>query len=110
MLFSPYELVVGKLLKFETAKMKHCFEGFDTAWTIAQDKIKRFIERKERGELTENEQASYLSRALDRQKEEGSNVSVRDVTELAFTSMFAAVDTTSLVLCPRVCYFVFQAQ
>mmetsp|Transcript_5947 Transcript_5947/g.13517 ORF Transcript_5947/g.13517 Transcript_5947/m.13517 type:complete len:618 (+) Transcript_5947:40-1893(+) len=98
LLLSPYDFVVGKLLKFETARMKHCFEGFDTTWAIAQDKVGRFIERKERGELSENEQASYLFRALDRQKEEGSNVSAREVTELAFTGLFAAVDTTSGVL------------
>eukprot|EP00579_Thalassiosira_antarctica_P019371 CAMPEP_0201954862 /NCGR_PEP_ID=MMETSP0904-20121228/2682_1 /ASSEMBLY_ACC=CAM_ASM_000553 /TAXON_ID=420261 /ORGANISM="Thalassiosira antarctica, Strain CCMP982" /LENGTH=606 /DNA_ID=CAMNT_0048498953 /DNA_START=1 /DNA_END=1821 /DNA_ORIENTATION=+ len=98
MLFSPYEIIVGKLLKLETSKMKHCFEGFDAAWAIARDKIESFIERKERGELSENEQVSYLSRALDRQKEEGSNVTVREVMELAFISMFAAVDTTSSVL------------
>jgi len=98
MLFSPYENIVGNLLGFETAKIKHCFAGFDTAWSIAQDKIGRFIERKERGELTDNEQVSYLSRALDRQKEEGSNVSVQEVKELAFTGLFAAVDTTSSVL------------
>mmetsp|Transcript_3196 Transcript_3196/g.5817 ORF Transcript_3196/g.5817 Transcript_3196/m.5817 type:complete len:607 (+) Transcript_3196:243-2063(+) len=98
MIFSPYELIVGKILKCETSKMKHCFEGFDAAWAIARDKIESFIERKERGELSENEQVSYLSRALDRQKEEGSNVTVREVMELAFLSMFAAVDTTSSVL------------
>ena len=66
MLFSPYEFIVGKLLKFETSKMKHCFEGFDAAWAIAQDKIERFIERKERGEFSDNEQVFYLSRAIDR--------------------------------------------
>eukprot|EP00567_Pseudictyota_dubia_P007532 CAMPEP_0197443154 /NCGR_PEP_ID=MMETSP1175-20131217/8979_1 /TAXON_ID=1003142 /ORGANISM="Triceratium dubium, Strain CCMP147" /LENGTH=574 /DNA_ID=CAMNT_0042973751 /DNA_START=162 /DNA_END=1886 /DNA_ORIENTATION=+ len=98
MLFSPYELIVGNLLKFETAKMKHCFEGFDAAWAVAQDKIEQFRERKDLGQLTENEQVSYLSRALERQKEDGSNVSVRDVTEIAFISLFAAVDTTSSVL------------
>eukprot|EP00579_Thalassiosira_antarctica_P028303 CAMPEP_0202028336 /NCGR_PEP_ID=MMETSP0905-20130828/63394_1 /ASSEMBLY_ACC=CAM_ASM_000554 /TAXON_ID=420261 /ORGANISM="Thalassiosira antarctica, Strain CCMP982" /LENGTH=830 /DNA_ID=CAMNT_0048592037 /DNA_START=106 /DNA_END=2595 /DNA_ORIENTATION=- len=98
MIFSRYELIIGKLLKFETPMMKHCFEGFDAAWAIARDKIESFIERKERGELSENEQVSYLSRALDRQKEEGSNVTVREVMELAFISMFAAVDTTASVL------------
>ena len=46
--------------------MKHCFKGFDATWAIAWDKIERFIERKERGEFSENEQVSYLSCALDR--------------------------------------------
>mmetsp|Transcript_29719 Transcript_29719/g.60341 ORF Transcript_29719/g.60341 Transcript_29719/m.60341 type:complete len:331 (+) Transcript_29719:472-1464(+) len=97
-LFSPYEMIVGKLLGFETARMRKAFAGFDTAWEIAQDKIESFTQRKEKDLLTENEQVSYLSRALDRQKEEGSNVSVRDVQELAFTGLFAAVDTTSSML------------
>ena len=47
LLFSPYERVVGKLLKFETANMKHRFEGFGIAWAIAQDKVRRFIENNE---------------------------------------------------------------
>ena len=55
MLFPPYEFIIGKLLKFETFNMKHCFGGFDAAWAIARGKIERFIGRKERGELSENE-------------------------------------------------------
>ena len=98
MIFSPYEIFMGNIMGFETAKMRHAFAGFDTAWVIAQEKIESFTERKERGQLTENEQLSYLSRALDRQQEEGSGVSVREVQELAFSSLFAAVDTTSSML------------
>ena len=71
--------------------MKHCFEGFNITWEIAQEKVSRFIEKKEQGQLTENEQASYLCRALDRRKEEGNYVTLREVT-------FAAVDTMSGVL------------
>ena len=69
-----YELVVGKLLKFETERMKQCFRGFDEAWAVLLDKAKRFIERKEKGDLTENEHASYLCRALDQGMEDGCNV------------------------------------
>lgn len=98
MIFSPYELLMGKVLKRETAAMRHCFEGFDEAWSIAQDKVQSFIERQKRGELTPNEQSSYLARAFKRQKEDGSNVSVREVVEIAFAGLFAAVDTTSSVL------------
>ena len=89
---------MGNIMGFETAKMRQAFFGFDTAWAISQEKIESFTERKERGQLTENEQLSYLSRALDRQQEEGSGVSVREVQELAFSSLFAAVDTTSSML------------
>ena len=91
LLLSPFDLIVGKMPKFETAKMKHCFEGFNITWEIAQEKVSRFIEKKEQGQLTENEQASYLCRALDRRKEEGNYVTLREVT-------FAAVDTISGVL------------
>lgn len=97
MLFSPWENIVGRLMKLETAKMKIAFQGFDTAWEIAKNKMDDFIKRKERGELTENEEASYFNRALERQKEE-SNVSLKEVKEIAFIGLFAAVDTTSSVL------------
>lgn len=44
------------------------------------------------------EQRYYLSKALDRQLDPDSQVSVREVKELAFAGVFFAVDTTSSVL------------
>ena len=78
--------------------MRQEFFGFDTAWAISQEKIESFTERKERGQLTENEQLSYLFQAIDHKWEEGSGVSVRKVQELAFNIIFKAVDTTSSML------------
>lgn len=98
MIFSPYEQIMGKMMGFETAKRKHAYRGWDEAWAIAQRKINSFTERKKLGELTENERVSYLSRALDRQREEGCELSIKEVEELAFTGLFAAVDTTSSML------------
>ena len=98
MLFSPYEYVVGNLLNFETAQMKYCFEGLDNSWAIAQRKVDDFIKRREAGELSENEVVSYLSRALDRQEDECSDVSVKEVMELVFIGLSTAIDTTSSVL------------
>ena len=48
--------------------------------------------------MTDNEKASYLARAIERQTTEKSNVSVQEVVELAWTGLFAAVDTTSASL------------
>ena len=70
---------MGNIMGFETAKMRQAFFGFDTAWAISQEKIESFTERKERGQLTENEQLSYLFQDIDHKWEEGSGVSVREV-------------------------------
>jgi cytochrome P450 len=97
-LVSPYEMVLGNQLGLSTKKCQFAFANFDKCWEIAQAKIERFGERNKLGQLSVNEKASYLARALDRQLEEGCNVSLREVHELAFAGLFAAVDTTSSVL------------
>lgn len=97
-LIDPYETVVGKHLGIKTSKYETMSEGFDIAWEIGFQKIQRFMERLKRNELNENEKASYLARAIERQASENSNVTIREVQELAWTGLFAAVDTTSAAL------------
>ena len=97
-LMDPYETIVGNHLGIKTKKYKTMSEGFDVAWAIGRKKIDGFMERLVKNELNENEKASYLARAIERQAEESSNVSIREVQELAWTGLFAAVDTTSAVL------------
>jgi cytochrome P450 len=97
-LFDPYETVMGNVLQVRTAKYQRMSDGLDIAWDIGQKKIHGFLHRLQNNELTENEKASYLARAIERQATEKSNVSVQEVLELAWTGLFAAVDTTSASL------------
>ena len=45
--------------------------------------------RRERGELDEFEQHSYLAHAVERQQAEGSSVSAREMKELCMVSLMA---------------------
>mmetsp|Transcript_1277 Transcript_1277/g.2346 ORF Transcript_1277/g.2346 Transcript_1277/m.2346 type:complete len:287 (-) Transcript_1277:100-960(-) len=89
---------MGNVLQVRTAKYQRMSDGLDIAWDIGQKKIHGFLQRLQNNELTENEKASYLARAIERQATEKSNVSVQEVLELAWTGLFAAVDTTSASL------------
>lgn len=96
--FDLVETLVCNPLGITTKKQKECFEHFDKAWEIGAKKIEKFVERKEQGSLNENEINSYLNRAIDRQKEADSGVSVEEAQELVFMGLFAAVDTTASYL------------
>jgi len=75
------------------------FEGaMDIVNKIANQKILAFKEKWERGELNENEKASYFARAFERQKQEGT-VSVKEMMEISMISLNAGVDTTSSFIC-----------
>jgi len=97
-LMDPYETVMGNVLGVRTKKYQTMSDGLDIAWNIGNKKIAGFMDRLMKNELNENEKASYLARAIERQAMENSNVSVREVQELAWTGLFAAVDTTSAAL------------
>lgn len=96
--FDLFETTVCRPLGITSKRQQECFDQFDKAWEIGRKKIDRFIERKERGALTENEMNSYLNRAIDRQREGGSGVSRREAQELVYIGLFAAIDTTSSYL------------
>lgn len=93
--FDPLETLIFRPLGVTTKKQQHCFDHFDKAWEIGHRKITHFTERKEANMLNDDEKNSYLFRAIDRQKEKDSGVTAREEKELAYTGLFAAVDTTS---------------
>lgn len=97
-LMDPYETIMGKHFGIRTKKYQTMSDGFDIAWDIGRQKIRSFMERLVKNELNENEKASYLARAIERQSMENANVSIQEVQELAWTGLFAAVDTTSASL------------
>jgi len=98
MLFSPYESFLNNTLGMTTKQCQTCLDAFDVTWVIGQDKIESFMQRKANGTLSDRERNSYLYRALDRQQEPDSQVTVKEAQEMASSGLFAAVDTTSSVL------------
>lgn len=64
---------------------------------LGKRKIDFLMERSAENSLNDNQKASYLGRAINRQKED-EDVSVKEMQELCFGGLFAAVDTTSSVL------------
>ena len=75
--------------------------NFDESRRIATSKMKEFRRRKENGELSEFEQNSYASRALDRFLEsagEDGALEEDEVTEILVVALIAAMDTTSSML------------
>jgi len=98
LLLDPFENMVGNGLGITTKRQQFVFDNFDRAWEIGFEKIEDFMKSMDDGKITESQKNSYLYRAVHRQKEEGSNVTIREAQELAWTGLFAAVDTTSSVL------------
>jgi len=93
----PFEGIAGNVFGLTTKKQQYTYDKFDMALKIGRRKVTDFTERKERGELDENEQNSFLFKAIDRQKEDDS-ITLQETQDLAFIGLFAAVDTTSAIL------------
>lgn len=68
----PKELILGKMLNIETAYYKQFKADWDEAIGIATLKVDAFLDKKQKGTLTEVEKNSYLHQALQRQEEHGS--------------------------------------
>jgi len=79
------------------------YNFFADSWTealgIAQVKIDAVLEKRKHGTLSEEEAASYLNQAMDRQMEEAEKtddpVTVEEVKKIATALLSASVDTTS---------------
>lgn len=71
---------------------------WDTCMEIARQKIEDLLARKERNELTEQEESSYLIHAMYRQAEDPSSILVEDAKDIACGLLVASVDTTAAML------------
>eukprot|EP00568_Trieres_chinensis_P008433 CAMPEP_0183293178 /NCGR_PEP_ID=MMETSP0160_2-20130417/1960_1 /TAXON_ID=2839 ORGANISM="Odontella Sinensis, Strain Grunow 1884" /NCGR_SAMPLE_ID=MMETSP0160_2 /ASSEMBLY_ACC=CAM_ASM_000250 /LENGTH=592 /DNA_ID=CAMNT_0025454253 /DNA_START=37 /DNA_END=1815 /DNA_ORIENTATION=- len=93
----PTELIMGAYLPFMKSSM---YLDFENEWNIVREvglkKIRDFIDRYDRNELDEMEQASYLAGAIERQRST-KEVSEDEMMELCLTALFVGVDTTSSV-------------
>jgi len=97
----PFEILVGKVMGFETERYRTMRRGYETTWNVSRKKVKEFLRLKGEGKLDANQTASYLARAVDRQASKEGNrdgITMREMEELVFTGLFAAVDTTSATL------------
>jgi len=89
------DALLVKKLGIETEQYRKMKDALDITWKIGGDKIERFMEKRERGELSEREKNSYLYRALERYDSGKSGVSLQEAKEMAWGGIFAGVDTTS---------------
>lgn len=94
-------------LGIKTPLYRDMVKSFDIAKGIAGTKYHAFRRRHDAGELTEEEQASYLGRAIVRQQlhaaegmdgGENSGVSEEELAELMDLALIAAIDTTSSMI------------
>lgn len=98
MSLSPYETIIGKNLGLKTTRYKLMTASYDSAWGIWQKKSLSFMQLYDQGKLTENQKTSYLGRAINRQDVSENDISVKEMLELCFVALFAAVDTSSSVM------------
>jgi len=56
------------------------------------------MKREKQGSLNDNEKASYMARALEKQVSEGRKIDETTALEICIVELVAAVDTTSSVL------------
>eukprot|EP00567_Pseudictyota_dubia_P018295 CAMPEP_0197433550 /NCGR_PEP_ID=MMETSP1175-20131217/1419_1 /TAXON_ID=1003142 /ORGANISM="Triceratium dubium, Strain CCMP147" /LENGTH=618 /DNA_ID=CAMNT_0042961967 /DNA_START=53 /DNA_END=1909 /DNA_ORIENTATION=+ len=89
------DAIFVKTFGIETEQFRKMKENLDLAWKIGSDKIERFLERREKRELSEREKKSYLFRAMERYEQGSSGVSLQEAKEMSWGGIFAAVDTTS---------------
>ncbi len=92
---------IKKKIGIKTKEYATFEANLDESRRIATSKMKEFRRRKGNGELSEFEQKSYASRALDRffetEGEEGA-LEEDEVTEILVVALIAAMDTTSSML------------
>mmetsp|Transcript_16617 Transcript_16617/g.25960 ORF Transcript_16617/g.25960 Transcript_16617/m.25960 type:complete len:580 (-) Transcript_16617:174-1913(-) len=98
MAMSPYQTIMCKNLGFETARYKFMAASYDKAWSVWQKKSRSFVQSYEQGQLTDHQKTSYLGRALVRQSASENDITMKEMLELCFVALFAAVDTSSSVM------------
>ena len=94
----PTEILLGKFLGIQTDRYATIVDAFHITERIGSRKIRQFIEKKKDGRLTDFEEKSWLSHAIDRQARGSSDVSEEEMRKLAGVALNAAVDTTSGLL------------
>lgn len=100
---NPIEKIYN-MIGITTSRQQHCYDCFDEMWEISGRKVQGFMDRKDKGQLSDFEESSYLAKAINRQMKEDSNMSLKEVQELVAFMMFVAVDSTSSIICWNICH------
>jgi cytochrome P450 len=96
-LTNPFQLLLFRL-GIQSSMYNEMVETLSISTSISRKKYKEFRKRYEAGELNEQEQNSYMARAIERQAAEGSTISEPELAEIIDLSLTAAVETTSSLL------------
>lgn len=104
LMMTPSEILLGKL-NIKSKLYKEFEEAGNQVNYIAQDKIRKFMDKYERGELNDLEKNCYLAKAIERhanQKLEidggAYQITHGMLTEICSSLLTASVDTTSGIL------------
>jgi len=95
-LMQPRELFQYKL-GIRTQTFKLFCTSMNKAAAIAKTKVQAFRKQKEEDLLSATEQDSYVSKVIDRQKNDKS-ITYEEMVDLLFLVMSVSIDTTSAVL------------
>lgn len=98
LVFGPLNKILLDYFGYKPKLFKEFEKDTFRSREIAIQKFRAFQERKAKGLLSENEKVSYASRAIDRQAEDGSEISLEEVEDMVVLALEASIDTTSAIL------------
>mmetsp|Transcript_9863 Transcript_9863/g.14610 ORF Transcript_9863/g.14610 Transcript_9863/m.14610 type:complete len:563 (+) Transcript_9863:59-1747(+) len=93
----PYEIIMGKL-GIKTEKYGIMVDHLKRVFQIGDSKVHQFTERKNRGELNDLEEKSWLAHAIERQAAGGTGITDEEMVAISGIILSASVDTTSSLL------------
>jgi len=97
-MMKPYESIMGVVLNVETERMRTYRKMWLDVLAQSGNFVDDFVERRERGELSEIEKRSYLAVNLDKREEDHTDLSVQELKEIASVLLGVSIDTTSSIL------------
>lgn len=98
LVFGPLNKILLDYFGYKPKLFKEFEKDTFRSREIAIQKFRAFQEKKAKGLLSENEKVSYASRAIDRQAEDGSEISLEEVEDMVVLALEASIDTTSAIL------------
>lgn len=99
--WEPTKAVCANMVGYKTVWIRDVADSVQQTMTHTADVVDSFVNTMERGELSEDQQHSYLASALNRQQEGGA-MDAKDLKEIAWTLLVTSVDTTSSLLGPAI--------
>jgi len=97
-MMKPYEAIMAMMLNVDTERMRNYRKMWIDALAQSGNFVDDFVERRERGELSEIEKRSYLAVNLDKREEDHTDLSVQELKEIASVLLSVSIDTTSAIM------------